>query len=234
MSPDLLQLLRDHETCAVSNAIETLNLRMRDEGYVQKRLRCLFPQLPPIAGYAVTGRIRTSAPPIANICYYQRSDWWDYVAKLPGPKIIAIADIDRAPATAAFVGEIHAEIARALNCVGYVSNGAVRDLAALERIGFQCLAGGVSVSHAYAHLIDFGEPIEIGCLKIASGDILHADRHGVLSIPAEALPDLPSALRTIRTHEKELIELCRAADFTVEKLKAAIEKDESCPPRHLP
>lgn len=152
LSPELLALLRSVDTCAISNAIETLNVRMRDDGYIQYPLKCLIPSLPPIAGHAVTGRIRTGAPPISSLCYYQRTDWWDYMAQFPSPKIMVLADVGRSPGGAAFVGEIHAEISRALGCVGYVSNGAIRDLPALERIGFQCFSGGVSPSTASAIL----------------------------------------------------------------------------------
>jgi len=64
-----------------------------------------------------------------------------------------------------------------------VTNGAVRDLPAVEAMGFQLFAAYVSPSHSYAHIIEFGEPVEIDGLQIASGDLLHADRHGVVEVP---------------------------------------------------
>jgi 4-hydroxy-4-methyl-2-oxoglutarate aldolase len=225
LSPALLALLQSVDTCGISNAIETLNVRMRNEGYIQYPLECLIPSLPPIAGHAVTGRIRTGAPPISSLCYYQRTDWWEYMAQFPSPKIMVLADVDRSHGGAAFVGEVHAEICQALGCVGYVTNGAIRDLPALERIGFQCFSGGVSPSHGYGHIIDFGEPVEIGGLKIAPGDVLQGDRHGVHL-------QLADAVRKIQEHEDELIELCRAPDFSIRQLSAMLGKDASCPPRN--
>lgn len=222
VSQDFLDFLRATDTCTVSNAIESFNVRMRNEGYIQDAARCLFPKLPPIAGYAVTGRIHTTAPPISGLCYYQNVEWWEFLAKLPGPKIVVLADMDKAPGTGAFVGEIHAQISKALGCVGYVSNGAVRDLPAVEKLGFQCFAGSVSVSHAYGHLIEFGEPIEIGCLKIQTGDLLHADLHGVLKVPVEIAPDLPAAAAKIVAREAELIDLCKTPGFSIEKLADAL------------
>ena len=234
LSPQLLNLLQTTDTCTMANAIEALNLRMRNDGYIQHSLKCLLPSLPPIAGYAVTGRIRTGAPPISNLCYYQRPDWWEYMAKFRSPKIVVLADIDHAPGIGAFVGEIHEQICRALGCVGYVTNGAIRDLPALERDGFQCLFGGVSPSHAYGHIVDYGEPIEIGSLKIQPGDILHADRHGVQSIPAGYDAQLAEAVRNVREREDELIGLCRSPDFSIEKLTAMLEKGTLCPPQNRP
>jgi len=230
LSEELLQLLRTVDTCTVSNAIETLNVRMRNEGYIQKPLSCLIPSLPPVAGYAVTGRIRTGAPPISNICYYQNSDWWEYLAKFPSPKIMVLADADPRPGVGAFVGEIHAEICQALGCVAYVSNGAIRDLPALERKGFQCFSGGVCLSHAYGHIVDFGEPVDIGSLRISPGDILQGDRHGVQSVPPGIETPLREAVEAIRCREAELIELCRSANFSVDKLTAMLRKSNPCPP----
>jgi regulator of RNase E activity RraA len=231
LSEELLQLLRTVDTCTISNAIETLNVRMRNEGYIQQPLACLIPSLPPVAGYAVTGRIRTGAPPISNICYYQHTDWWEYLAKFPSPKIMVLADADPRPGVGAFVGEIHAEICQALGCIAYVTNGAIRDLPALERNGFQCFSGSVCVSHAYGHMVEFGEPVEIGSLKISPGDILQGDRHGVQCVPHGIEGALSAAVKSVQCNEAELIELCRSADFSAGKLTAMLRKANPCPPR---
>jgi 4-hydroxy-4-methyl-2-oxoglutarate aldolase len=232
LSAELLALLQSVDTCTVSNAIETLKIRMRNDGYIQYPLKCLIPSLRPVVGHAVTGRIRTGAPPISNLCYYQRAGWWEYMAKFPSPKIMVLADMDRSPGTAAFVGEIHAEISRALGCIGYVTNGAIRDLPALERIGFQCFSGGVSPSNGYGHIVDFGEAVEIGCLKIAAGDVLQGDVHGVQSVPRGVHPQLADAVEKVREHESELIQLCNATDFSIQKLSSLLGKDASCLPRN--
>jgi regulator of RNase E activity RraA len=224
VSPAILDFLRRTDTCVVSNAIETFNVRMRNDGYIQDAVECRFPEMAPVAGYAVTGRIRTTAPPIGNLCYYQNPAWWRYVASLPAPRIIVLADVDPAPGTGAFLGEIHAQIAKALGCVGYVTNGAVRDVPAVKAAGFQCFSGGVSVSHAYGHLVEFGEPVEIGCLKIKPGDLLHGDLHGVQTIPSDIAESLPAAVEQILAHEKELIDLCRQSGFSLEKLTALLER----------
>ncbi len=231
VNPQIIQLLQRTDTCTVSNAIESFNVRMRNEGYVQHDARCIFPELPPVAGYAVTGRIRTAAPPIANLCYYHRQDWWEYVSRFPSPRIIVMEDMDRVPGTGALFGEIHARIGKALECVAYLTNGAVRDLAGLKAAGMQAFAGCVSTSHSYAHVTEFGEPIEIGGLKISPGDLLHGDEHGIQQIPIEIADRLPNAVSAVLAHEAELIELCKSPDFTLEKLNKALEKARSWSPR---
>jgi 4-hydroxy-4-methyl-2-oxoglutarate aldolase len=224
IKPEILDFLRTIDTCSVSNAVETFNIRMRNEGFIQGGVKCMFPAMLPVAGYAITGRIRTTAPPIAGLCYYQNIEWWEYVASLPGPKIVVLADMDRAPGVGAFFGEIHAQISKALGCVAYVTNGAVRDLAALEAAAFQCFAGSVSVSHAYAHIVEMAEPVEIGSLEIRPGDMLHADRHGVQTIPKENASELPKVVAEIASRERELIRLCAQPDFSAEKLISALKR----------
>ena len=231
VSNEILDFLRRTDTCTVSNAIETLSLGMRNEGFVQGDVRCLFPNLPPIAGYAVTGTIRSAAPPISGRCYYQRPDWWRYIAGVPGPKIMVVEDLDHVPGTVALVGGIHAEIGRALGCVGYLTNGVVRDAGALEALGFQSFAHGFRVSHSYAHIVDFGTPVRIGGMTIESGDLLHGDLNGIHSVPFAAADRLPAIARDIVAHEAELIALCRARDFSVDRLEATLRRAVDHVPR---
>lgn len=224
-----LEKLCAFDTCTISNAIERLNVRLRNEGFVSHGVRCQFPNLRPIAGYAATGRIRTTSPPMNHRCYYDRMDWWNYVASLPEPRIIVLQDADHRPGLGAFVGEIHAAIALALNCTGCVTNGAVRDLPAVEAMGFQLFAGSVAVSHAYAHITEFGEPVEVGGLKISPGDLLHGDRHGVLAIPLSIASEITEEASKIRREERELVEFCRSRRFSLEELSERIQSmNEEC------
>jgi 4-hydroxy-4-methyl-2-oxoglutarate aldolase len=213
-----LERLRAFDTCTVSNAIERLNARMRNEGFVYGAVRCRFPDLPPMVGYAATGRIRTASPPMAHRCYYDRIDWWTYVASLPKPRVIVVQDADAKPGFGAFIGEMHASIGVALDCIGCVTNGAVRDLPAIKALNFQVFASKLSVSHSYAHIIDFNEPVEIGGLKIRSGDLLHGDRHGVLNVPLGVAAEIPAEASKILAEEREFTEFCRSPEFSLEEL----------------
>jgi 4-hydroxy-4-methyl-2-oxoglutarate aldolase len=213
-----LEKLRALDTCTISNAVERLNVRLRNEGFISGTALCQFPNLGPMVGYAATGRIRTASPPMTHRCYYDRMDWWDYVASLPEPRVMVLQDADPKPGVGAFVGEIHATIALALKCVGCVTNGAVRDLRAIAAMDFQLFAGNVSASHSYAHIIEFGEPVEIDGLKISPGDLIHGDRNGVLTIPLQIAADVPAQAAKILAEERELTEFCRSQEFSLEGL----------------
>jgi 4-hydroxy-4-methyl-2-oxoglutarate aldolase len=219
-----LDRIRSLDTCTASNAIERLNVRLRSEGFISGAVRCRFPNFEPMLGYAVTGRIRSSSPPMSGRCYYHRMDFWSYVATIPEPRVIVLQDVDHMPGVGAFVGEIHANIGQALNCVGYITNGAVRDLPAVKALGFHLFSGSVSVSHAYAHLIEFGEPVEIGGLKIAPGDLVHGDRHGVQTIPLELVSEIPREAERVLRLESELIQFCKSPQFSLKGLSERLEQ----------
>ncbi len=216
--------LKTLDTCTVSNAIERKNVRLRNEGFVAGALRCRFPNFQPMLGYAVTGRIRSSSPPMRGPCYYDRMDFWEYVTTIPKPRVIVLEDVDHRPGLGAFFGEIHAIIGLALNCVGYVTNGAVRDLPAVKSLGFHLFSGNVSVSHAYAHLVDFGESVEIGGLKISPGELIHGDCHGVQTIPLEIAAQILEEAAKIVSSEKELKKYCQSPEFSLDGLSKRLEQ----------
>jgi len=224
IAPAVFENLKNLDTCTVSNAIERLNLRLRNEGFIAGAVRCRFPSFKPMLGYAVTGRIRSSSPPMSGRCYYDRIDFWEYVATLPQPRVIVMEDIDHKPGVGAFFGEIHAVIGQALGCVGYVSNGAVRDLPAVKALGFHLFSGNLSVSHAYAHLVEFGHPVEIGNLKISPGDLLHGDCHGVQIIPREGADQIPEEAARIIAAESEFKQYCRSAEFSLKGLEKRMKR----------
>lgn len=224
VSREDLERLKQFDTCTLSNAIESLSVRPRNEGFVRGTAQCRFPKLPPVTGYAVTGTIRSAMPPIKGRCYYDRIEWWRYLASVPAPRIVVMLDEDDPPGTGALFGEIHARICQALDCVAYVTNGSVRDLPAIEQLGFQLFAGSLSVSHAYAHIIDFGQPVEIGGLQIHSGDLLHADLHGIQAVPAESVRQLPDAARQVMDREREFFRVCLNGNFSVDELAVKLQE----------
>ncbi len=177
-----------------------------------------------MVGYAATGRIRTSVAPTTRHWYYDNLDWWEHLLTIPEPRVIVLQDIDERPALGALFGEIHSYIARALGCVGYLTNGVVRDLPKIERAGFHLFACGVSVSHAYAHVVDFGGRVEVGGLTVHPGDLLHGDVHGVVSVPNDVADQITGIAARLQTQELELIELCQSDDFSLEKLRTEIER----------
>lgn len=226
LSEAQLDALRRLDTCMVSNAIETFGVRLRNTGFADSSIRCVFDDLPPMVGYAVTARLRSGSPPMQGGNYHDRTEWWQYVLQIPPPRIIALQDVDKQPGLGAFVGDVHAAIMRALGCVGYVTNGAVRELPTVREMGLHLFAGKVAVSHAYAHIFDFGAPIEIGGLELRPGDLLHGDRHGLLMVPRLIAADVPGAAAKLAKAEQRIIAFCESSDFSLDKLRDLIQQSD--------
>ncbi len=214
-----IEALRWLDGAAIANAIETFGLRLRNEGFADGSIRCLFADLQPVAGYAVTARIQCSTPPPVGHTYYDRTDWWSYIVSVPAPRFVVVQDLDDRPGLGAFVGEVHANILGALGCVAYATNGSVRDLRGAKALGFQFFSGGIAVSHAFAHIVDFGHPVAIGGLQVASGDLLFGDLHGLQNVPMDVVEKLPAVVARMLATEQEVIRLCRSAEFSMEKLR---------------
>ncbi|MGA9885283.1 MAG: RraA family protein [Candidatus Acidiferrales bacterium] len=220
-----LEQFRRWSTCIVASAIETFQVRLPNTGFADSSIRCIFPDQPPVIGYAATARIRTSNPPMeqhTHFDYYDRSDWWQNILSIPAPRLVVIEDVDDPAGLGAFIGEVHANILLSLGCAAVVTNGAVRDLTDVHHTEFQMFAGNVSVSHAYAHLFDFGSSVEIGGLNVKPGDLIHADLHGVQTVPLEVAAKVPDAARQVRQRRNQLLALRRSGDFTLEKLRQTI------------
>lgn len=219
LGPDALARLRTYTTPTLANAIETFNVRPRTAGFTAGRIRCVFPELGSMVGYAVTATCRAAAAPPPEAAA-RRAALWRAIEATPAPRIVVIQDLDDPPGIGAFWGEVQSTIHHALGCVGTVTNGSVRDLDEVRSLGFHFFAGSVAVSHAYVHLVEVGGPVDVDGLPVRSGDLLHADQHGVLSIPHEIAPRLDGAVERVNQSEQEILAYCRRADFTREGLEA--------------
>jgi regulator of RNase E activity RraA len=213
-----LEELREFDTPTVSNAIESFHIRSRTEGFMGPEIKCILPCETPIIGYACTAKISALQPPTPE----QKLLIYDYYANIketPSPTIAVIQDIDPMP-TGSFWGEVHVSVHKALGCVATITNGGVRDLDEVKSLDFGYFASCVLVSHAYVHIEQYGCPVTVGGLTVHPGDLLHADKHGVLLIPHKIVPELAEVCRNIQYAEEPVIKGCR------ERFETGVELDE--------
>jgi 4-hydroxy-4-methyl-2-oxoglutarate aldolase len=222
LSPAQLAEIQQFDTCSVLNAIETFKVRLRNEGYAKPGLRWLFPAIGSVIGYAATLRVKGSNPPVRGARFEDKTEWWSAIEALPSQRIAVVQDAGEESGIGAVAGEVHASILQRLGCMGLVTDGSIRDLNAIETMGFACSAASVSPSHAYAHTVDHSRPVAIFGLTIRPGDLLMADRHGVISIPVELATEIPAAAARMRDDERRIIDFCRGPAFSLEQLKAEV------------
>jgi regulator of RNase E activity RraA len=221
VSESQFAFLRSIDTPTVCNLIEIAAPERRGAGYTVTHLHCPFPDLPPMVGFAKTVTIR-ARDKVGGPSYMQkRLEYIDYVAAEPRPSVVLIQDLDEPAGYGAFWGEVQTTLHKALGCLGTVTNGSVRDIPAVA-LDFQMLAGSITPSHAYVHVVEFGIPVTIHGMATKSGDLIHADRHGAVVVPVDKIDAMQAALDGLLKQEARIIQAARAPGATVESIKAAL------------
>ena len=211
-----LDALRGITSPTISNAIETFDVRSRSEGFMDASIRCMFPDLGGMVGYAVTAKIAAREKPETSLSYF---DMFDAMAGVPKPWVVVIEDLDWPNALGSYWGEVNGSIYKGMGCVGLVTNGGVRDLDEVVETGFHFFAACVLVSHAYVHLEEVGTPVSVGGLTVSPGDLLHGDKHGVVAIPHDIARDVAAASAEVERRERPIIDFARSLEMSAEGLR---------------
>src|SRR5215813_13525373 len=179
-----LQLLAQYDTPTISNVIELFEVRPRNTGYMDQRIRACFPEMPPIVGYASTATMRTNAPRREGDVYSSLDDQVERFAEFPGPAVVVFQDLDD-PAVGATFGEVMCSTYKAFGSAGLITSGGGRDLLQVQALDFPVFSGSTICSHACCQILEVGCPIRVGGLVVRNGDMLHGDANGVANIPIE-------------------------------------------------
>ena len=223
IDPAALDALRAWDTPTICNALEVVAPHRRATGFTVEHLHCLDPGLKPIVGYARTATFRSVEPsPLpADAVKAKRAAYYEYVASPPAPTVVVIQDLDPNPGFGAFWGEVNTAVHKGLGALGCVTNGSMRDLDDCAP-GFQLLAGKVGPSHAHGHIVDFGGQVNVAGMTVNDGDIVHADRHGAVVVPREAVAKLPAAVELLTRREAVILAAARSGGFDIDTLKRAM------------
>ena len=180
-----VEALRDIDTPTICNLLEMVVPERRGYGYTVEHLHCLYPAMKPIVGFAKTATMRAKNPARWSPAEYMdiRAGYFDYLAEGEAPKISVVQDTDERPGYGAFYGEVFSAVHKALGCRGVVTNGSVRDIDMLAP-DFQVLAGLIAPSHAFVHVAQWGCEVNVHGMVVQNGDLIHADRHGAVVVPA--------------------------------------------------
>jgi regulator of RNase E activity RraA len=184
ITPETLKKLARFDTPTICNVIELFEVRPRDQGYMDHRIRAAFPELPPMVGFATTAAFRSSAPPTGGDAYGSMERQVELFAKLPGPAVVVFEDLDNPPVAATF-GEVMCSTYKGFGSAGLITSGAGRDLLQVRAIDFPVFTGSTICSHAYCHILHIDLPVHVGGLVVRPGDLLHGDANGVTNIPSE-------------------------------------------------
>ncbi|HEX3348134.1 MAG TPA: RraA family protein [Acetobacteraceae bacterium] len=216
-----LDVLKQWDTPTICNGLELAVPERRAVGFTVEPMVAADRKLPPIVGVARTGFIRAKEKPRGNIP--SREEWYEYVEAKDLPTIAVLQDLDDRPGYGAFWGEVQSTVHAGLGCIGCVTNGSFRDLDMLHK-EFQIIGGRVGPSHAWVHMTEMRCEVNIFGMLAQHDDVIHADYHGAVVIPADCVKTLPGAIDLISRREKVIIDMARAPGFNSAKMRDALKK----------
>ena len=230
---DLLELKR-WNTPTIYNGWEQITRHnAAADAFNLEETRDFMPQMGPMVGYAVTVVCQPGNAEHPRQNPRAWSQYRRYVASRPGPKIVVVQDLDRPATFGAFWGEVNSNLHRALGCVGTICDGAIRDLDEMTNAGFKALARRLAVGHAYSCPVRWDCEVEVFGRRISPGQLIHADKHGFLAVPAGEEARLLEAARFMDGNEcqtligaarggagKSLRRICADFDRAAEQFRA--------------
>ncbi len=221
---ELLQLKR-WNTPTIYNGWEQLTEQDPAQVGVNPEVTTDFmPQMGPMVGWAVTLQIEPSEARHKEGGLQRAEEYREYIASMPGPKIVVVQDLDKPATTGSFWGEVNANIHRSLGCVGTITDGAVRDIDEMTNAGFKALANRLCVGHAHVVPVEWGSEVEVFGRRVVSGQLIHADKHGFLAIPpGEEVGLLEASVFMDRNECNTVIKASRSSSgLSQDELKAQI------------
>lgn len=218
LSAEQLEVIRRIDSPTVSNAIEVFGVRPRVTGFAGWELRCAFPELGSMVGYAVT----CTADTTTEVRSESRGllPLWAAIEAAPKPAVLVIKDLGPERSRSCHMGEVMATTAKALGAVGCVSDGGLRDVLEVRALGgFQYFCPGFVVSHGNPFILDVNVPVTLDGMAVQPGDLLHGDINGLLVIPAAVAHQVADEAARVRAAEREVLDFVRTPGLTVEKLR---------------
>ncbi len=218
VSADIFAQLEACDTPTVCNVVELWNIRPRNTGYMDDSIKCCFPEMPSMVGYALTSTFRSDAPPRSGDVYAGLGQQVEAFAELPGPPVVVYQDLD-VPCASATFGEVMCTTYKTFGAKGIVTSGTGRDLKEVQAIGFPAFTNGTICAHGYCHTLQIGVPVTVGGITIYPGDLLHGDANGITTIPHEIAAEVPDACKELMAAEAIILDYCQgenlnAKDYT--------------------
>lgn len=207
----MLEELKNFDTPSITNVVATypadplclgLYNPWTENWYTDTSIRCMYPELGRLAGFAVTCVYGLPDP------NYNRLTFGDVIDALAASKqpTILVMQQDFPPEIANKVGLAGGNMVsamKAIGCLGLISNGPSRDLDEVRPMGFQYMLTGVTAGHGAMAVRAINVPVSVGGMDVAPGEIIHMDENGAVKFPADKLEAVLDNARQLQKVEAE-------------------------------
>jgi regulator of RNase E activity RraA len=235
---ELFAGLRTIDTPTITNVVATypnnplclgLYNPWTENWYTDISIKCMYPEMGPVVGYAVTCVYGLPDPN-----YKGRLSFMDVIDALDAsPKPTILVFQQKFPPELAnkvgLAGEMMTTSMMAVGCIGAISNGPSRDIDAIRKMGFQYLLSGVCAGHGAQEVQAVNVPVHIGGMDVAPGEIIHMDENGAVKFPADKIAQVLENSKKMLEGEAEHAARLRQAK-TAAEVRAAARGGAYTPP----
>ena len=213
-----LEALRQIDTPTIANAIEPFNIRSNTDGFMGWDIRCMFPEMGVMVGYAVTGTLDTTTH--GRVQDRENAyQLFEAIRDTPNPAVLVLKDLSSKPGHGCHWGDGLTTVAMKLGAIGLVTDGGVRDVDTVREMGFQYYAQGMVPAHGNFGFLESQVPVRVSDVLVNPGDIIHADSNGVVCIPRSAVADVIAEAQRVLERENAYRDWVNSDDFSIEKLR---------------
>ena len=207
---EMLEELKNFDTPSITNVVATYptsdpawgsTTPGPKTGTPTRSIRCMYPELGRLVGYAVTCVYGLPDPNFSRLTFM---DVVDALDASPKPTVLVLQQ-KFPPEIAGKVGLAGGNMVsamKAMGCVGLISNGPSRDLDEVRPMGFQYMLSGVTAGHGAMAVQAVNVPVSVGGMDVAPGEIIHMDENGAVKFPADKLEAVLENVRKLQVEEE--------------------------------
>ena len=204
----MLEELKGFDTPSITNVVATypgnplclgLYNPWTESWYTDQTIKCMYPELGRLVGYAVTCVFGLPDPNFKGLSFMDVVDALDASSK---PTILVFQQ-KFPPEIAGKVGLSGGNMTsmmQAMGCVGAISNGPSRDIDEIRPMKFQYMLSGVTAGHGAMAVHGVNVPVTVGGMDVSPGEIIHMDENGACKFPADKLK---AVLKNVKALQKE-------------------------------
>jgi len=195
---EMLEKLKEFDTPSITNVVATypdnpLCLGLYEpwgqRWYTDQTLKCIYPELGRMAGYAVTVVYGIPDP------NYKRLTMADLVLALnksKKPVIIALKQDfpEELKGKVGLCGGNMTTTFKKAGAIGVVTDGPSRDVDEIRPMKFQYLMTGVTPGHGNMAIKAVNVPVSIAGMDVSPGEIIHMDENGACKFPADRMEEV--------------------------------------------
>ncbi len=225
MTPqDILEELKSVDTPSITNVVATypdnplclgLYNPWTENWYTDQTIRCMYPEMGPRVGYAVTCVYGLPDPNFSRLSFM---DVLEALDASPKPTILVLQQ-KFPPEIAGKVGLAGGNMTaamRAIDCVGCISNGPSRDIDEIRPMDFQYLLSGITPGHGAMAVQAVNTPVHVAGMDVAPGEIIHMDENGACKFPAASMESVLQNVKQLLAEEADRIGQMRKASSAAE------------------